>query len=159
YFDIRKFQLAGGRLWTDIEQSVGAKVCILGARTAHDLFLDEDPIGRDVRFGSFSYQVLGVSAARGASLVLANQDNRVFLPLASFRKRVASAGVDRVDTLLVSARSRGTLPHAQARIDELLRQRHAIEPGSVADYRIRTQEEFRRKQEKVTRTLSALLLV
>jgi putative ABC transport system permease protein len=158
YFEVRQLALARGRLWSAAEQARDGKVCVLGAKTAEKLFGEDDPIGHEVRVGAFSYRVLGVATRVGASLVLGEQDDRMFMPLGCFRKRVETTGGARVDDLLLSADSPGVVLHSSSEVEDLLRQRHRIAPDGVSDFRIRTQEEFRRKQKQVTDALSALLL-
>jgi putative ABC transport system permease protein len=49
-------------------------------------------------------------------------------------------------------------PQAQRQVTAILRQRHRLAEGAENDFRIRSQEEFREKQEAILSVLSVLLL-
>jgi hypothetical protein len=54
--------LASGRFFTHSEVAAGAQVCVLGYRTADDLFLGDDPIGQTVWINRKPCEVIGVVA-------------------------------------------------------------------------------------------------
>ncbi|HEX4513966.1 MAG TPA: ABC transporter permease, partial [Polyangiaceae bacterium] len=49
YFWIRKFEIEKGSLWTDTDELVKTKVCVLGPTVATTLFGDQEPVGRVIR--------------------------------------------------------------------------------------------------------------
>ena len=80
--------------------------------------------------GTFSpYTVVGVLAARGTSPFGDDQDDRVMMPIGSFRARVMHTAPGRTDQLIVSATSDQTVNRAKAQIQSILRQRHRLQPG------------------------------
>ncbi len=158
YLPVRRYEIAKGAMWTDSDELVKAKVCVLGATVATKLFGTEDAIGRTVRLGGAPFRVVGVLAAKGTTASGWDQDDRVILPIGTFRARVRSTAPGRVDTLLASATSEQTSARAQAQITAILRQRHRIAEGKSPDFRITTQAELREAQEAITSILSALLV-
>jgi putative ABC transport system permease protein len=158
YLVVRKFSVDKGRMWTETEERVKAKVVLLGATVKENLFPGMDPVGSYVRIGRYPFQVIGVLAKKGPSPFGDDQDDRVMMPAGSYRSRVRPMGAGRVDSLLVSASSPETVDRAVTQIDAILRQRHHIDEFHEPDFRIRTQAEFRETQEQVYGVLSLLLV-
>ncbi len=158
YFPIRKFDMARGELWTETDELLKTKVCVLGPTVVENLFGSQDPVGRTIRVAGFPFRVLGVLAPRGSSPFGEDQDDRIFMPIGSFRARIMPTAPGRVDMLIASATSEDTSQRAQKEIEEILRQRHHIQPGQEADFKVNTQAEFRQAEEAISGALSALLL-
>jgi putative ABC transport system permease protein len=158
YFPIRKFTVAKGALWTDTDEVLKTKVCVLGPTVAQNLFGTEDAIGHVIRIGRAPYRVLGVMAARGTSPFGEDQDDRIFVPIGSYRARIARTYPGRVDMLIAAATSENTSQRAQDQITSILRQRHHIPDGRDPDFVVNTQAELRKTQQAITGVLQLLLL-
>jgi putative ABC transport system permease protein len=157
YFPIRRFTVASGSLWTETDEALKTKVCLIGATVATSLFGGEDPVGRTLRIGRSPYTVIGVLTARGTSLVGDDQDDRVMMPIGSFRARVLHTAPGRADQLIVSATSDQTVNRAKSQIESILRERHRVEPGRE-DFSVSTQAEFREATDGILTALALLLL-
>ncbi len=158
YFPIRRFHVAKGELWTDADELLKTKVCIIGTTVADKLFGTVDPIGRSVRIGRSPYRIIGILEPKGSSPFGEDQDDRLLMPIGSFRARVMHTAPGRVDMFMASSTSDQTTARAQAQITSILRQRHRIVDGRDADFVVNTQAEFREKQQAIANVLSALLL-
>jgi putative ABC transport system permease protein len=158
YFPIRRFRVAKGELWTDADELLKTKVCIIGTTVAEKLFGTLDPIGRTVRIGRSPYRIIGVLEPKGSSPFGEDQDDRLLMPIGSFRARVMHTSPGRVDMFMASSTSEQTTARAQDQITSILRQRHRIAEGRDQDFKINTQAEFREKQQAIANVLSALLL-
>lgn len=158
YFPIRRFKVSQGEIWTDSDELLKTKVCIVGSTVANKLFGTQDPIGRTVRIGRSPYRIIGLLEPKGTSPFGEDQDDRVLLPIGSFRARVMHTSPGRVDMFMASSTSEQTTARAQAQIASILRQRHGIAPGREDDFVVNTQAEFREKQQAIAGVLTALLL-
>jgi putative ABC transport system permease protein len=98
-----------------------------------------------------------VLAPRGTSLVGDDQDDRVMMPIGSFRARVMHTSPGRADQLIVSATSDQTVLRAKSEIESILRERHHLAPGRD-DFGVSTQAEFRETTDSVLGALASLLL-
>jgi putative ABC transport system permease protein len=157
YFRVRDFKLAAGQTWTDTDELLKAKVCVIGDTVRENLFPRRDPIGQYVRIGRYPYRVLGLLAKKGQSPFGEDQDDRVLVPIGSFRARLMPASPGRVHQLMASATDERTVDRAVQQIDQILRQRHHIDPDDEPDFVIRTQAEFRKSQEQIFDSLQVLL--
>jgi putative ABC transport system permease protein len=158
YFPIRRFKIARGELWTESDENVKSKVCVIGQTVAEKLFGNLDPVGRTIRIGRYPFRIIGLLAPRGNSPFGEDQDDRIMMPSGSFRGRVMRTAPGRVDLLLASATSEETVSRAQAQVTSILRQRHRIQDGKEPDFSVNTQSEMRETQERIAAVLSALLL-
>jgi len=158
YFPIRRFAVAKGELWTESDETLKTKVCVIGETVRLKLFGEEDAVGRTIRIGRHPYRVIGILAAKGNSPFGEDQDDRIMMPAGSFRARVSPRGAGRVDMLMASSTSEQTTQRAQEQISAILRQRHRIPEGRDADFSVNTQAEFRQAQQAIASVLSALLL-
>jgi putative ABC transport system permease protein len=158
YFPVRKWEVAQGALWTETDELLKTKVCILGETVRQKLFEpDEDPIGGTIRIAGFPFRVIGVLKARGASTFGDDQDDRVVITTGSYRARVQHTSPGRLDELIVGATSSETVDRAVEQIGSILRQRHRIAQGRPDDFVVHTQQEQRQVQEQIFGVLGMLL--
>jgi putative ABC transport system permease protein len=155
WFSVRRWTIARGSLWTETDELLKTKVCILGQTVATNLFGTADPVGQTIRVGRSPYKVLAVLGARGSSAFGDDQDDQVVMPIGSFRARIVHTSPGRVDMFMISATSDATVDRAQDQIAGILRQRHRLDAGRD-DFDIRSQAEMREKTEEVLGTLSLL---
>ena len=85
YAEIRSLNVAVGRALTQADELHRSEVCFLGADVAKKFFLNVDPIGKTIRAGTHSYEVVGVAEAIGSAFGQ-SQDNFVLIPLGTYLK-------------------------------------------------------------------------
>lgn len=87
FFDIFSLTLEKGAYFTDIEQSDGKPVCVIGSAIKARLFPQSDPIGQSVKCGNIWLTVVGVianvavSEKSSESLGINDYNSTVFTPL------------------------------------------------------------------------------
>ncbi|MGA2220089.1 MAG: ABC transporter permease [Terracidiphilus sp.] len=82
-FDLPMLQ---GRFWTDDEDTRHAHVCVLAHDTAEELFVNEDPIGKEVNIATSLFTVIGVADKRKQPFGTGRNpaDNGVYFPIGTF---------------------------------------------------------------------------
>jgi putative ABC transport system permease protein len=158
YFTVRSWAVERGVAWEAHDEITKAKVVVLGATVAENLFGADDPVGRTVRIGRYPYRVLGVLARKGETPFGDDQDDTVVMPIGSFRSRILRTPPGFAGVLLASASSPETSDRASAQIESVLRQRHRIDVGRDPDFTIRTQKEFAEMQARIYGMLTFLLV-
>lgn len=118
YPEIRNLGLANGRFLTPADELHRAPVCFIGADVAKKFFLNVDAIGKTLRAGTHSYQVVGVAQAIG-SVFGQSQDNFILIPLGTYRKEWHSQRQSL--TLFVQARTAEILEPSEDEARMLLR--------------------------------------
>ncbi|MGR8922004.1 MAG: ABC transporter permease [Gammaproteobacteria bacterium] len=160
-FVARDWPLVRGQPFTPRDVSTSAKVAVLGASAAEQLFGAVDPVGRTVRIGSVPVTVIGVLAAKGPQADGRDQDGRIYLPISTAKARLLGGAHetrrDAVDHVWVKVRSSEALAPAIRQIRALLRQRHRLPRGAEDDFWIRDPAAAMSAQFETTRTMTVLL--
>jgi putative ABC transport system permease protein len=126
-FEMLGLHTERGRLFLDAEYAAGARVAILGADLAMDLFAQDSPIGQSIVIGDWPFLVVGVLDWVGdvAAGALAPPDRQIFVPF----KACAAAfrGHENASTLNLRLKSADAAPEAiaatKAVLEPLRRQR------------------------------------
>jgi putative ABC transport system permease protein len=158
FFTIRAWQPQHGELWTRAAETIGDKVCLLGSSVKLDLFGSEDAVGRSVRIGRHPFRVLGVLPEKGQGAFGQDQDNVVVMPAATMRAKLQPGYPGGVNRILLGAVNAAAAERVEREATAILRQRHRLVEDAENDFRIRSQEEFRRTQEQILGVLTSLLL-
>ncbi len=158
YMPIRRYSIIKGEMWTEMDETLKSRVCVIGTTVAEKLFGNLDPVGRTVRVGHYPFRIIGMLDPKGTSPFGDDQDDRVMMPIGSFRGRIARTSPGRSDMLLASSTSEETTSRAQAQITRILRQRHRIPDDRDSDFNVGTQSDIRQMQQGIADVLSTLLL-
>ncbi|MCA9597113.1 MAG: ABC transporter permease [Myxococcales bacterium] len=157
YFRVRSFEIDRGRAFTDSEEQTKAKVVVIGPTAIEKLFGNLDPIGHWIRVGKHPFRIVGTLKTKGQS-PFEDQDDRIIMPIGTWRSRVVPTNGDRIQLIMATAKSAGANKQAVRQVDAILRQRRGFLQDEEPDFRIRTQEEFQKSQEAIFGILTALLL-
>jgi len=160
YLDVRDWPLADGRSFTEAELRSGAKVVILGATTARELFGNAPALGEQVRIKNVPFTIIGTLTEKGQSGFGTDQDDTALVPLSTARRRLFGAEQtvpDNLRTIMVEVASAEAMNDTQEEIENLLRQRRHVRPGTPDDFQVRNMAEFIRARSETQSILSALL--
>jgi ABC-type antimicrobial peptide transport system permease subunit len=89
YLDVRNRLVEDGENFTDRDVHYGAKVCLLGQTVVRELFVGEDPIGKEIRINNVPLRVTGVLARKGMSMFGYDDDDCIVAPWTTIKYRVA----------------------------------------------------------------------
>jgi putative ABC transport system permease protein len=158
YLDVRGYKLAHGSNFTETDDRLKTKVCVLGETVRQNLYGAGEAVGQVIRLGRYPFRVVGTLETKGQSPNGEDQDDKIMIPAGTFRSRVMPTPPGRVHFLIASATDARTVGRAQTQIDAILRQRHHIEEGTEPDFALGSQAEWIKAQEQIFGTLQALLL-
>jgi len=161
YFEVRQWSFAAGGPFDASDMAGATKVCLIGQTVARQLFGGVDPLGQQIRIRRVPFTVIGVLEAKGQSMMGADQDDLVLMPISTARKRVLGATnlakQRSVGTIWVKVREGYDMKAAEEQVRALLRQRHRLQPGQDDDFSLRNLEEVAATQEASSRVLALLL--
>ncbi|MEX2611636.1 MAG: ABC transporter permease [Gemmatimonadota bacterium] len=146
-----------GAFITHQDDQLMARTAAIGPTVAQALFGDEDPMGEVIQVGGVPFEITGVMLAKGASAGGGDMDNRVFVPLSTYMRRVA--GVDYLSGVRVGVRTLADMEPAAADIAALLRERHGLAPGTQDDFRVTTPTEVTGMVEEMQGTFNLFLIL
>lgn len=127
YLDLRGWRVASGAAFTQGDLDAAAKVVILGATPAKQLFGGADPVGRIVRVGRVPFTVAGVLAPKSV-----DDDEIAVVPLTTFFAKLRGGIRKTFDgVILISPAADPEVVRA------ILRDRHRLAPGDDDDFVLR----------------------
>jgi putative ABC transport system permease protein len=85
FADVRNLNIAEGRFITPADDEHRSDVTFIGADLATKFFPNVDPLGKSIRVGTHTYQVIGVAEAIGSAFGQ-SQDNYMIMPMNTFLK-------------------------------------------------------------------------
>ena len=122
--ELRSIEAARGRLLNENDNIHRAQVCFIGADVTNRFFPHADPIGKTIRVGPQSCDIVGVGKAQG-SVFGQSQDNFVHIPLSMYLKSWCRSGCSIF--MLVQARSPELMEAAQDEVRAILRARRKVQ--------------------------------
>ena len=160
YLEVREWPIAEGRGFETSDMNSAAKVILLGQTVAKSLFGDTSPVDQVVRIRKVPLTVIGVLERKGQNMMGQDQDDVILMPITTARKRVLGAALAKsrsVGSIMVKVRQDADMGEAEAKMRELLRQRHRLQAGQDDDFFVRNLSEILQAQEASSRVLSLLL--
>jgi putative ABC transport system permease protein len=85
YAELRNIGLAAGRYITEADDLHHSPICFIGTDVAKKFFPNVDPVGKTIRAGTHTYQVIGVAEPIGSAFGM-SQDNYMLIPLVTYYK-------------------------------------------------------------------------
>ena len=155
---VRDYAIDSGRYFTPDEDEREAKVAVLGAGIAADLFGTNSPLGQTITVGTTRLTVIGVMASKGM-VADVDYDGRIYLPINLVLEKYMpsmSPSRDRVRTIYVKAQSQEDIPSVINQITALLILRHDVDPAQP-DFSVQTQQDIIATQEATTAAFRDLL--
>lgn len=150
FMEVRGASLLAGRFVTQEDLDTKARVAVLGAEVAFDLFEGEEPIGQRVRIDRKTFEVVGLLAPKGGN-PQTSVDDVVYIPLTTAEARVF--GTKYLSNINVSAANSDLVDEAQAEITEILSRL----TGNPDSFFIRNMADVLKTMATTTKTFSLLL--
>ncbi len=157
--EIRDWPVEEGRTFTQQDIDGATKVCILGRTVVDNLFGGIDPIGQIIRIKMVPFTVVGVLATKGQSTQGQDQDDTIVVPLTTAQKKLFGMQFPgMVRLILVQATAPEVMKNVENQINDLLRQRHHIQPKQDNDFSVRNLTEIMSTAEQSANVMRYLLL-
>jgi putative ABC transport system permease protein len=155
---IRDWPLQSGRSFTQQDLDGATKVCLLGETVAENLFGGIDPVGQIVRIKNVPFTVIGVLASKGQTTFGQDQDDIIIVPLTTAQKKLFGMQFPgMVRTIAVQAKTPEAMNGVENQINDLLRQRHHIQPKQDNDFTVRNLTELMSTAQQTADVMSYLL--
>lgn len=148
---------ADGDFVTEEDMAAAARVCMLGPTVRKELFGDAHPIGETVQIGAAPFRVVGVMQPKGISPGGGDMDNRIYIPLSTYLRRVAN--VDYLNGIKIRLRTVEELDRTVASIQAVLREQHRLGPDELDDFAVTTPAEVTVMAEQVAGTFDLFLVL
>jgi putative ABC transport system permease protein len=160
YQEARDWYLSIGKFISEEDGDASAKVAVLGATVAENLFGGENSLGKIIRIKKVPFTVVGVLDRKGQSAWGLDQDDTILIPLSTAKKKVLGqnqANKRAVGTIAVKVKRDEDMKEVETQIRELLRQRHRLQPYQDDDFNIQILSELFAAQEESAGVMTMLL--
>lgn len=156
YLEIRQLKMATGTIFTDMDITTSAKVCVIGKTIVDNLFPNgEDPLGKIIRFKTIPMRIIGVLEEKGYNTMGMDQDAIVLAPYTTIMKRVLA--VTYLSQIYASAIDENQTETAIENITETLRTNHKLLAYDEDDFSIRSQQELATMLNSTSSLMTTLL--
>ena len=133
FLTVQPWPLTGGRYWTGAEEAAGKSVCLIGNTVRQNLFRGVDAVGKRMRIGAITCDVIGTLNTRGQG-GFGDQDDVVVMPIKAVQRRFT--GSRDIRLMLVGTDPAFSSDAVQDSIKTILRERRRIQPGRDDDFNI-----------------------
>ena len=157
YLEVRRYELAAGRMFTAQEDEGRQRYVVLGQTVVTNLGIraPDAVIGETVRIKGLQFTVLGVLKSKGQTSPFGDPDDQVLIPITTGRFRLF--GTDRLRSISVLAQSEEKIPDAMADVQKVLRRQHRLTSSKPDDFMIRSQADFLNTLGETTAVFTYLL--
>ena len=140
---------SNGRFFTAEEVEAASSVALIGSKVAEEVFLEEDPVGKEIKASRPSYwrgksglyevrlKVIGVMEEKGDAMDTSGWDDRFIIPITTLQQRFK--GREDVERIRVEASDISTIPIAIADSKRILGRQHN-NTGEEYNYWTATEE-------------------
>ncbi len=157
YLYIKNYEIELGRSFTFKDVQNSAKVAVIGATVASELFGDVSPINKVIRVGNVPFKVLGVLKTKGSTGPF-DEDDLIFIPITTAQKKLFGVSFPgTVKMIVVKGIDADTLNDVELETEELLKFRHNIGVNQTNDFEIRNSAEFQERMKSTVQTFAILL--
>jgi putative ABC transport system permease protein len=123
FAELRAIEVANGRYISAQDDTHRSPVCFIGSDLTERFFPSTDPIGKSIRVGDRTYEIVGVAKSKG-SVLGQSQDNFVHIPLGNYLK--SWSGPRTSIFMLVQAQNSDLMDAAQDETRALMRARRKV---------------------------------
>ncbi len=157
YFDINKWVLAEGRLFTQADLRSGGAVCVIGDTVRRELFEGDNPLGAKIRIGKASCVVIGLLKSKGQA-GMGDQDDTIIVPLSTLQRRlVGKASSHDITQIVISGKEGMNGDAVIADITLLMRQRRNLQGNQDSNFSVFDTRQIAEALGSTTQLMTTLL--
>ncbi len=156
YLSIRDWGVEEGAMFTDDDVDSYNKVAVIGKTVQENLYPNEDPIGKMIRFKNIPFKVIGVLKEKGENTFGQDQDDIIIAPYTSVQKRILAQTY--LQSIVASSLSEDQSEAAVEQITQILVKRHNIKDGDDNDFNVSSQQEIISTFSSTSEMLTVLLV-
>ena len=159
YFGIANWNITLGRFFTDDEVKDAAPVCVIGETIREELFGEGvDPIGCKIRAKSISFEVVGVTAAKGQGGFGDDLDDNIITPYTTVQRRLAGRGKGQnINQIMISGIDGYPGANIVADVGSLMRERRGIRPNEDDNFNVFDSQQLAEVISSSTKVMTSLL--
>lgn len=156
YLSIRDWSVEKGSMFTEDDIESYAKVAVIGKTVQENLFPNEDPIGKMIRFKNIPFKVIGILKEKGENTFGQDQDDIIIAPYTAVQKRILAQKY--LQSIVASSISENDSEAAVNEITTIMEKQHNIKEGDDNDFNVSSQQEIISTFSSTSEMLTVLLV-
>lgn len=156
YLNIRDWGVQEGSMFTEDDVESYAKVCVIGKTVQENLFPNEDPVGKMLRFKKIPFKIIGVLKEKGENTFGQDQDDIILAPYTAVQKRILAQTY--LQSIVASSISEDDSEKAVDEITQIMKEQHNIKEGDDNDFNVSSQQEIMSTLSSTSEMLTVLLV-
>jgi putative ABC transport system permease protein len=135
---LRQWRMSSGQPFTETDQRTAARVAVLGATVARDLYTASSAVGQRLFINRVPFRVVGVLTDSGSDLGSGSQDDQIFVPLRTASRRLLN--LESYSSLVFNVSTWSQMAAVIDGVQSVLIASHRTASPSRADFQIQTQQ-------------------
>jgi putative ABC transport system permease protein len=156
YLKIRDWGVEEGSMFTEDDIETYGKVAIIGKTVQENLFPNENPIGKMIRFKNIPFKVIGVLKEKGENTFGQDQDDIIIAPYTAVQKRILAQTY--LQSIVASSLNEENSEAAVNEIKAVMENQHKIKPEDDNDFNVSSQQELISTFSSTSEMLTVLLV-
>ncbi len=156
YLNIRDWGVQEGSMFTEDDVESYAKVCVIGKTVQENLFPNEDPVGKMLRFKKIPFKIIGVLKEKGENTFGQDQGDIILAPYTAVQKRILAQTY--LQSIVASSISEDDSEKAVDEITQIMKEQHNIKEGDDNDFNVSSQQEIMSTLSSTSEMLTVLLV-
>lgn len=148
YPKVISIKITEGRFFKQSEEASTKKVAVIGPTVKSNLFAQGQVLGNQIDVAGLKYTVIGTIGSRGSVFGI-DFDNSIYIPFTSAQKQF---GIDRLNTIYISAKDSVKVDEVQNKAIQLLKKRL-----SEDEFTVQTQQQTLSTISQITSVLTMAL--
>lgn len=154
YSSVYNLKIANGRFFTQSEDDHKLPVAVLGPETAESLFVNSDPVGKQILVQGHPFTVLGVAEKSSTGSMIGEADNYVYIPYGTYHKIMPW---EENHLLYIQARS-GMRSQAMDESEVVLRQRRKVKYSEPNNFTLTTSDMIIKQVNSITGIIGMVVI-
>ena len=139
FVNIAGNSVSSGRFFNSLESAGGRPICAIGNEVATNLFKGEDPLGKRIKVGNQTLEVVGIMTKQGSFLGEFSLDNQIIIPV---RQYVTMFRREEDFEIQIRVASMEQMEEAKEELTGILRRIRHVPLGQEDNFAINQQEMF-----------------
>ena len=115
YATLRSLEIKDGRFFNEFDVKRNKRIAVVGPDLAAKLFDNQNPVGQKIRIQNTTFQIIGLTVAKGSSFG-SNNDDTVYIPINTMFSRLVGRtspfGIN-ISLISVSAKDENSISAAE----------------------------------------------
>lgn len=158
YLEVTNSKVSQGREFLSDEFSSNSRVCMIGHSVRKALYGELNPLGSNLKIGTFVCEVIGILQEKGQGATGQDQDDVILIPLRTFNSQINSnASIYNIRRILVSLKDGVDSQDMSAEILQVLREARGVRENQKTPFEVLDTKEILQTVNSTTKMMTIFI--